>query len=160
VPDTFEPFDLSHALPFDRDANDQQPAVLGVAPEHFLYLGQGLTAAQFAAYVLTYDFGRIPPDSIVLHHTAVPSMLAARYPSGAVWDAGETNLNASQIVAKRKRQLDQLRNYYRDTLLWDRGIAHTHMQNPGLLYTFQRKTPYRLPLAVAMGTLERRKRIC
>lgn len=121
MPDIFEPFDLTGALPFDRDANDAHSGVLSVAPEQFLYLGQGLTAAQFAAYVSTYNFGRIPPDSLVLHHTAVPSTLAARYPSGAVWDAGETNLNANQILAKRLSQLAQLRDYYRDSLLWDRG---------------------------------------
>lgn len=122
MPDLLEPFDLTDALPFDRDANDApQRAVLGVAPEHFLYLGQGLTAAQFAAYVASYSFGRIPPDQIVLHHTAIPSTLAARYPSGAVWDAGETNLTEQQIYAKRLRQLGQLRDYYHQILLWDRG---------------------------------------
>ena len=114
-------FDLTGALPFDRDANDTQPAVLGVAPETFLYLGQGLTAAQFAAYVPSYAFGRIPPDFIVLHHTAIPSTLAARYPSGAVWDSGETALSSNQIYAKRKKQLDALKTYYHQTLGWDRG---------------------------------------
>jgi N-acetylmuramoyl-L-alanine amidase-like protein len=121
VPDTLEPFDLTGALPFDRDANDNAPAVLGVAPEQFLYLGQGLTAAQFAAYVASYSFGRIPPDQIVLHHTAIPSTLAARYPTGAVWDANEAGLSREQIKAKRLRQLGKLRDYYRDTLGWDRG---------------------------------------
>ena len=121
MPTTDPTFDLTGALPFDRDANDNQPAVLGVAPEQFLYLGTGLTAAQFAAYVPSYAFGRIPPDYLILHHTAIPSTLAARSPSGAVWDSGETTLTGNQIYAKRKKQLDALKTYYHQTLDWDRG---------------------------------------
>jgi len=113
-------FDLTGAMPFDRDADDNVPAVLGV-PGPFLYIGTGLTAQAFNAYVASYNFGRIPPDYLVLHHTAIPSTLAARYPTGAVWDAGEEGLSDARIYQKRTRQLDALAKYYQDTLGWDRG---------------------------------------
>lgn len=113
-------FDLTGALPFDRDANDNAPAVLAV-PGPFLYIGEGLSAAAFERYVSTYNFGRIQPSYLVLHHTAIPSTLAARYPSGAVWDAGEAGMSEARIYQKRVRQLDALANYYESTLGWDRG---------------------------------------
>ena len=113
-------FDLTGCLPFDRDANGDRPAVLG-APGPFLYLGQGLDAAAFTDYVRSYNFGRIAPSYIVLHHTAIPSTLAARYPSGAVWDAGEADMSDARIYAKRKRQLDALATYYHDSLGWSAG---------------------------------------
>lgn len=111
-------FDLDGAMPFDLDASDAQPGVLAVEP--FLYIGVGHTAQSFGRYVQTYPFGRIPPDSIVLHHTAIPSMLAARYPSGAVWDAGEDGMREARVYQKRTKQLDALANYYQ-SLGWDRG---------------------------------------
>jgi hypothetical protein len=126
--DPSDDFDLTGVLPFDTDGvhadtpqkppDDTAPAVLGDA---FAYVGQGLTADQFRGYVQTYNFGTVPPDYIVLHHTAIPSTLAARYPTGAVWDANEGGLSPDQIYAKRKRQLDKLRDYYRDTLFWTAG---------------------------------------
>lgn len=69
----------------DAVAADDLPKVLG----EFRYLGQGLTADQFTEYVRTYNFGSIPPDFVVLHHSAVPSTSAARYPSGWTWDTDE-----------------------------------------------------------------------
>src|SRR4051812_28639705 len=114
-------FDLTGAIPFDRDAADNAPAVLGASAGPFLYLGTGLTAPAFATYVASYNFGRIPPSYVVLHHTAIPSTLVNRFPSGAVWDADERGLSEAQIYQKRTRQLDNLRNFYRDTLGWDRG---------------------------------------
>lgn len=113
-------FDLTGALPFDRDANDNAPAVLA-APGPFLYDGRGLTAEAFGRYVQAYDFGRTPPDFLVFHHTAIPSTIAARYPSGAVWDANEGGLSEAQIYSKRIKQLHALRDYYHNTLGWDRG---------------------------------------
>jgi len=113
-------FDLTGAMPFDRDADDSRPGVLAV-PGPFLYLGTGLTAQAFAAYVASYNFGRIHPSYIVLHHTAIPSTLAARYPTGAVWDAGEQGMSEARIYQKRTKQLDALANYYQDSLGWDRG---------------------------------------
>lgn len=113
-------FDPTGALPFDRDAHDVAPALLSV-PDSFLYDGSGLTASAFAAYVQSYNFGPIPPDQIVLHHTAIPSASWARYPSGAVWDDNEAGLSEAQVYQKRTRQLDALRDYYWHTLQWDRG---------------------------------------
>src|SRR5262245_61149248 len=86
-------------LPFDAD-DRPPPMVLG--PEEFLYIGQGLTADEFTDYVRDYNFGSIPPDYIVLHHTAIPSTQAARYPNGGVWDLDEAQLNPAQIKQRRK----------------------------------------------------------
>lgn len=115
-----EAFDLTGAMPFDRDANDSAPAILAV-PGPFLYIGEGLSAAAFERYASTYNFGRIAPSFLVLHHTAIPSTIAARYPSGAVWDAGEDGMSEARIYQKRVKQLDALANYYQHTLGWDRG---------------------------------------
>jgi len=120
---TTEPtFDLAGALPFDDDANVPTPqkpstALLG----GFAYIGEGVTVAQFRSYVQRYHFGRVPPDYVVLHHTAIPSATWARYPSGAVWDAGEAGLSEPLIYQKRLRQLDSLMRYYRDVKGWNAG---------------------------------------
>lgn len=120
-----EPFDYSTLLPYDRDAatEDQVPAVLGgpVPVSQFLYLGQGLSADEFSAYVQSYHFGTIPPDFIVLHHSAVPSATWARGGPGDVWDAGEAGLSEDQIKRRRKAKLDGLREFYRTERGWDRG---------------------------------------
>lgn len=112
-------FDLTGAMPFDTDANDARPGVLSVGP--FLYIGKGYSAAAFREYVASYNFGKIPPSYVVLHHTAIPSTRAARYPSGAVWDDHEAGLSPGAVYEKRRKQLDQLANYYQHTLGWDRG---------------------------------------
>jgi hypothetical protein len=116
--------DPERFLPFDDDA--QSPIKSGVAPRvlsdaAFAYVGRALTLAEFASYVASYSFGPIPPDFIVLHHTAVPSASWARYPSGLVWDANEGGLNEAQIKAKRLRQLDSIMRYYRDSKGWTAG---------------------------------------
>lgn len=116
-------FDLSGALPFDHDADANTPqkpvsTTLGV---EFAYIGEAHTTESFASYCARYNFGPTPPDYIVLHHTAIPSTLAARYPSGAVWDANESGLSRDQIKTKRLRQLGKVRDYYRDVKGWDRG---------------------------------------
>lgn len=119
-------FDRSDLLPFDQDASDGSPhkpdmgGVLSIGAD-FAYIGQGLTIEQFEQYVSSYDFGSIPPDFVVLHHTAIPSTHTARHPTGAVWDANETGLTIEQIEAKRRGQLDSLMRYYRDTLGWTAG---------------------------------------
>jgi hypothetical protein len=105
----------SGLLPFDKDADGrtpQKPGQTTLGEDGFKYIGAGLTVDQFATYVKTYHFGSVPPDYVVLHHTAVPSTLAARYPTGAVWDANETTLTAAQIYDKRQKQLGRLRDYY------------------------------------------------
>jgi hypothetical protein len=118
------PFDLTGALPFDQDAlgPDQRPrpeGALGAAP--FAYIGKPYTADEFVTYVNGYDFGTIPPDYVVLHHTAIPSTVAARFPTGAVWDGGEGKYSIAQKRQKRGQQLDALRDYYRDTMRWSIG---------------------------------------
>lgn len=126
-------FDLTGAMPFDRDAAEpQRPGVLAVGP--FAYEGRGYSAEQFARYVQAYNFGKIPPDQIVLHHTAIPSASWARFSSGAVWDANEAGLSNSQIHTKRIKQLDQLRDYYHDTLGWSAG-PHLFIDDR-LIWTF------------------------
>jgi hypothetical protein len=121
-------FDLTDALPFDdvdtamptpqKPAQPGAPAVLSRA---FKYIGKGLTIEEFSAYVASYNFGLIRPDYVVLHHTAIPSASWARYPSGAVWDDGETRMTSQQIFDKRTKQLNKLRDFYRDTKGWDAG---------------------------------------
>lgn len=120
-----DPFDLT-PLPFETDAYDPHapqkpmPAVLGDA---FSYLGQGLTLDQFQAYVQTYNFGKIPPDFIVFHHTANPDASWAPLSNNPAtkWDRHEQGLTDDAIRIKRKRQLDSVRDYYQRTLHWNAG---------------------------------------
>jgi hypothetical protein len=116
-------FDLTGALPFEdgADAVTPQKPGAGVLSAQFAYVGKGLTVPEFQRYCAQYNFGTIPPDYLILHHTAIPSTLAARYPSGAVWDAGEAGMRESGIYDKRKRQLDALMRYYRDAKGWPAG---------------------------------------
>jgi hypothetical protein len=120
---------VADPLPFDRDADD------GSIPSgnrgEFLYIGQALTADEFTAYVASYDFGPVPPDFIVLHHTAKPSTRAsvcmdapddASYCAANVhWDGGEEGLTEEQIKQRRLGRLRNIMTYYRDSLGWDRG---------------------------------------
>ena len=101
-------------------ATPQKPGA-GVLSAQFAYIGKGLTPPEFEAYVSGYNFGSVPPDYVVLHHTAIPSTLAARYPTGAVWDTNEAGLSTQAIYNKRQRQLDNLMRYYRDTKAWPAG---------------------------------------
>lgn len=116
-------FDLTGALPFDDGANAVTPQKVGsrVLSAQFAYLGRGLTLPQFEDYVKDYRFGTVPPDYVVLHHTAIPSASWARYPTGAVWDTNEQGLTEPQIYAKRTRQLDSMMRYYRDAKGWSAG---------------------------------------
>lgn len=114
-------------LPFDTDAYDPaqptkpRPAVLG-APE-FHYIGQATTVDTFASYCASYNFGSVPPDYVVLHHTAVPDASWAPLNNDVKikWDRSETSATPSQIKTKRKAQLDGIMRYYRDTLGWTAG---------------------------------------
>jgi hypothetical protein len=110
-------------LPFDRDAADDSRRVDPVDPSRFLFLGQGLTAEEFAAYVRSYDFGTVPPDFVVLHHTAIPCTRQAAYPGAAAWDAGEDGLSPDAIKSRRGAKLAGIKEHYRTdrALLWDRG---------------------------------------
>lgn len=116
-------FDMTGALPFDADADAPTPQKPGAATlgADFAYIGKGLTLPQFRQYVASYHFGSVPPDYVVLHHTAVPSASWARYPSGAVWDAGEAGMDEQQIYHKRLNQLNSLMRYYRDSKGWSAG---------------------------------------
>jgi hypothetical protein len=116
--------EIGDLLPFEDDnaAPGQVPMVLGeVEPEKFLYIGKGLTPDEFSSYVQSYDFGKIPPDYVVLHHTANPCMMAAPFPNGHAWDGGETGMSSDQIYQKRLRGLLGMREYYRIRQQWDRG---------------------------------------
>ncbi len=118
--------DDSDLLPFDKGADEGDLAsrrANPVDPSRFLYIGEGLTAAEFVAYARRYDFGTIPPDYVVLHHTAIPSTRQARFPRGAVWDDGEDGLSDEQIKARRGARLKGIREHYRThpEYLWDRG---------------------------------------
>lgn len=110
----------TNLFPFDHDANDSTARGVTVGP--FLYIGQALTAAEFATYVKSYNFGRIEPSYIVLHHTANPSASWAPMKGSAIWDANEAGMSEAKIKAKRLRQLFNIANYYQHTLGWDRGF--------------------------------------
>jgi hypothetical protein len=115
-----EPFDHSDLLPFE-DATDGTSSSRGSG--EFLYVGDGLTAAQFSDYVESYNFGGTPPDFVVLHHTAIPgiSLGGANLPGKALWDSGEQGKSEIDIYRMRQQRMLGLRNYYRDSLGWDRG---------------------------------------
>jgi hypothetical protein len=107
--------EIANLLPFESDsaAPGQVPIVLGeVKPDKFLYIGKGLTADEFSGYVQSYDFGKVPPDYVVLHQTANPCTLAAAYPAGHAWDGAEAGLSDEQIYQKRLRGLLNMREYY------------------------------------------------
>jgi hypothetical protein len=91
-------------------------------PGTFYYIGEGLTNSQFRDYVQSYDFGPTP-DYVVLHHTYNPCtrQAPANIPTQRIWDDGEAGMSVDQIKQKRKRSLDNLRNYYRDNLGWSIG---------------------------------------
>jgi len=114
--------DLENLLPFE-DPNPGRPRRRRrpVPRSPFLYLGDSYTAGEFTEFVRDYDFGTVPPDFVVLHHTAIPCTLHTRQPKGDIWDGREEGLSEAQIRARRGRKLDGLRNHYRDTLGWDRG---------------------------------------
>lgn len=98
------------------------PPVLTLSAPAFAYVGQGLLPQAFTEYVARYDFGRIPPDYVVLHHTAVPD---ASWAGGTItdtwWDRDEAGMSALQIYNKRNNQLNAIRDYYRDALGWLSG---------------------------------------
>lgn len=88
----------------------------------FAYVRQAWTPGEFADYCRDYHFGTVPPDFLVLHHTAIPaaSWAPAGKP-GSFWDAGEAGMTLEQIKAKRLARLDGLKNFYADTLGWSAG---------------------------------------
>lgn len=94
-------------LPFDNDAYDPRapqkpgPVVLG---GDFAYIGTALTIPEFVAYIGGYDFGSIPPDYVVLHHTAIPTL--------PQWCADEGGLDDAGIRDKRLSQLSHIRDFY------------------------------------------------
>lgn len=87
----------------------------------FPFVNLALTVEEFVAYLATYNFGTIPPDSLVFHHTVDPCATWAPYAKGKMWDAGEEGLTPEQVKAKRLRQLGNLKNYYQHTLGWTAG---------------------------------------
>lgn len=120
-----DPYDTT-VLPFDADAHDPRapqkprPAVLG---EAFPYIGKGCTLAQFSEYIQTYNFGKVPPDHVIFHHTANPDASYAPLSSNPAtrWDRNEAGMSISEMYYKRKRQLDGLKSYYEKTLGWSAG---------------------------------------
>src|SRR6478672_3344251 len=92
--------EIADLLPMEDDsaAPGQVPVVLGeVEPEKFLYIGKGLTTDEFSGYVQSYNFGKTPPDYVVLHQTANPCTQEAPFPNGHAWDGGEAGLTDEQI---------------------------------------------------------------
>jgi hypothetical protein len=96
------------------------PADQPASEEQFLYIGQALTADEFTSYVQSFDFGVIPPDFVVLHHTAIPGTQYAHMSTGSIWDDGEEGFDEAAIKQHRKGQLDGIKQYFMH-LGWDRG---------------------------------------
>lgn len=103
------------------DANDA-PTPTVLAAEPFAYIGQGLSLDAFRTYVQSYTFGSVPPDQLVLHNTANPdaSWAPLNGDPRIKWDRDEAGLTAAQIYAKRRKQLDGVRDYY-ISLGWQAG---------------------------------------
>jgi|GEM_PF-5545342 len=103
-------------LPPELTSRPREP----VPPDQFLYLGRGLTLPEFKTYIESYNFGPIPPDYLIIHHTYKPS---THYDGTSAddWDAGETGLSTEEIYNKRKARLDAIKEYYRTVYGWDRG---------------------------------------
>ncbi len=116
--DRDQPMNPDDVLPFDQDAAENDQVAKGL---EFLYDGRGFTADEFTAYVQTYDFGAVPPDFIVLHHTYKPGLGAAAERDSWTWDGGEGGMNTEQIKSRRKKQLDNLRDIFQTKNQWDRG---------------------------------------
>lgn len=103
-------------LPYDDDSFDPlspqkpTPATLGA---DFAYIGKALTVPEFKAYLHSYNFGTVPPDTVVLHHTAVPTL--------AQWTTSEAGLSESAIHDKRLQQLGNIKNFYQNVQHWNAG---------------------------------------
>lgn len=93
---------------------------MGTSP--FAYIGEAKTGQQFIDYVHSYDFGSVPPTFVVIHNTAAPdaSWAPLNGNPSTKWDRNEAGLSSDQIKAKRKPQLDAIKNYYVG-LGWESG---------------------------------------
>ncbi len=110
---TTEAFDLTGLGALHEQDNDEPvPMVLG-GPPPFPYVRQAFTLGEFRDYVAVYGFGKIPPDSIVLHHTAIPTL--------GQWTANEQGKTREQVKAQRLARLDAMKRYYNERLLWSAG---------------------------------------
>lgn len=80
----------------------------------FSYIGKALSGQEFIDYVRAYDFGSVPPSFVVIHNSANPDASWAKYNNdpNIKWDRNEAGLSNEQIAAKRKPQLDAIKNYY------------------------------------------------
>src|SRR5262245_39296810 len=89
----------------------------------FSYIGDPKTGPEFVDYVAAYDFGSVPPSYIVIHNTYNPDASWAPIGSNTStwWDRNETGMPVADIQSKRKRQLDSIMVYYRDTNGWTTG---------------------------------------
>ncbi len=121
MPPELPPEFFDNLLPLvgEKDAEGVK-AKRAVDPGLFLYIGKGLHADEFTAYVESYQFGSQPPNYIVLHHTYIPDTLSARA-LHASWDSHEEGLTEQQIYNKRLNQLYAIKEHYRIHLGWDRG---------------------------------------
>ncbi|MGH2542956.1 MAG: N-acetylmuramoyl-L-alanine amidase, partial [Ardenticatenaceae bacterium] len=119
------PDEMTELFPFtdESDAGDfYETEGVGTRALAFKYIGKALTANEFTKYVESYNFGSIPPDYIVVHHTARPYTIhAAMGPTTGAWEAGEAGLNEEQIKKKRLRQVEGMKNYYAREMGWERG---------------------------------------
>lgn len=106
----------------DMDNQDAGPTspVLGGATPPFIFVGRGLTLAQFETYVNEFNFGPYPPTFVVLHHTSIPDTQAAKLRAG-IWDAGDYGRETLEIYNRRHAKLTAIKNFYQNSYGWDRG---------------------------------------
>jgi hypothetical protein len=112
--------DTSQIVPFlpcveaNPDASPRVLSDVAAAPRAFAYTGAALSREAFRAHVESYDFGSIEPSFVIFHHTWNPDASWAPISTSQAtwWDRNEAGLTTEQIKAKRKKQLDAMRDYY------------------------------------------------
>ena len=102
-------------LPHDEDADQgdvPQPGTL--AGDLFIEPAIAMTVDEFRAYVAGYNFGGTPPDFVVLHHTAIPSL--------KTWGDSDPRFDdVGAFKQQRLRKTEILRNIYRNGKKWNTG---------------------------------------
>jgi hypothetical protein len=152
-PANWDNLDMGAMLPFDAE-QEPQPRDRGD-----LFLLEAKTPAEFSAYIGAYNFGTIPPDYIVLHHTANPCTLQtfndalSAFPPeklGAI-DAGEEGKSEPEVMEQRKQRLAGVQTFYRNGNGWNAGPhlfiddrwiwLFSEMREPGIHAMWGNKLP-------------------
>ena len=139
--DAWENADPTSFMPYDSDEPED-----GGKKGQKLFLLEPKTPQEFSAYIANYDFGTIPPDFIVLHHTGNPCTLRTladarkEFDKAAAFDANEEGKSEEQIKAQRRTRVANVQTYYRDTLGWDTG-PHLFIDDKWIWVTAEMREP-------------------